>query len=136
MGDREGQLQREREREQETWERRDHGGNLRWRETGQGGLSDSRNSPSFRVTIPFRTTETETGQDLAWDHSEVRGSTRATGHRDFSLTGEGEMEEDSWLRLSQREAAGPWRASASCTPNLLPPSAGLGRGLLPEGLLG
>lgn len=133
--DREGQLQGEREREQETQEGTDHGGNLRWRETGQGGLSDSRKSLSFRVTIPFCTTEM--GQDLAWDHRMVRGSARAPGHTGFSLNEEGGMEEHSPGRISQREAAGPWRASASSNPNRRPPSAGIGGGeLLPEGLPG
>ena len=36
--------------------------------------------------------------------------------------------------MSQREAAAPRRALASSIPNLLPPSAGLGRGLSTEGL--
>lgn len=125
-----------RERDQETWEGTDHRGSLRCRVTGQGGLSDSRKSPGFRVTVHFRTTEM--GQDLAWDHSAIRGSVRVPAHSRFSLTEEGELEEHSRVRISLREAAGPWRASASGTPTCCLCLLGWGRvgGLLPEGLLG
>lgn len=119
--DREEQLQREkgnkRHRKGQTTEVTQD------RETGQGGLSDSRNSPSLRWWW-FWTTGM--GQDLAWDHRVVRGRDRAPGHRDFPLTKEGEREEHRGVRISQREAAGPWRASASGTPHLVPASSGLG----------